>query len=60
MLKSRRRLSWDNAEKLARLLISAVEPVARLIDAISRIRLQTRGPLPGDDRRCRQGATFVR
>jgi hypothetical protein len=38
VLKSRRHLSWDNAEKLARLLISAVEPVARLIDAISRIR----------------------
>jgi len=38
MSKSRRRLSWDGAEKLARLLISAVEPVARLIDAISRLR----------------------
>jgi hypothetical protein len=36
--KSRRRLSWDGAEKLARLLISACEPVARLIDAIARIR----------------------
>jgi hypothetical protein len=38
MSKSRRRLTWDNAEKLARLLISAVEPIARLIAAISRLR----------------------
>jgi len=36
--KSRRRLSWDDAEKLARLLISAVEPVARFIAAISRLK----------------------
>jgi hypothetical protein len=38
MAKSRRRLSWDHAEKLLRLLVTAIEPVARLIDAISRIR----------------------
>jgi hypothetical protein len=33
-----RRLSWDTVEKLVRLLIGAVEPVAKLIDAISRLR----------------------
>ena len=34
----RRRLSWDTAEKLVRLLTGAIEPVAKLIDAISRLR----------------------
>jgi hypothetical protein len=35
-----RRLSKDDVMQLMRLLISAIEPVARLIDAISHIRLQ--------------------
>jgi hypothetical protein len=34
--KHRRRLSLD-WQKLARLLISGIEPVAKLLDAISRI-----------------------
>jgi hypothetical protein len=50
--KHRRCLSPDaeklDKAKLIALLISAIEPVAKLIDTISRIRLQTRGPLPGD------------
>jgi hypothetical protein len=29
---------WENVEKLITLLVSAVDPVARLISAISRIR----------------------
>lgn len=37
MLKNRNRLSLE-WEKVARLLITAIEPVARLIDAISRLR----------------------
>jgi hypothetical protein len=36
--KHRKRLSWDGWVKLARLLISAIGPIAKLIDAISRIR----------------------
>jgi hypothetical protein len=44
--KHRRRLSPDT-QKLIALLVSAIEPIAQLIDAISHIRLQTRGPLPG-------------
>jgi hypothetical protein len=36
--KPRRRLSKDEVMQLIRLLISAIGPVARLIDAISRIR----------------------
>ena len=34
----RRRWSWENVQKLAALLINAIEPVAKLIDAISRLR----------------------
>lgn len=33
----RRRLSRDDALKLAKLLISAIEPIALLLDAISRL-----------------------
>lgn len=36
--KSPRCLSWETVEKLARLLIGAIEPVAKLIYAISRLR----------------------
>ena len=53
--KHRKRLSPET-EKLITLFISAIEPVARLIDAITRIRLQTHGPLPGVVDRCWQGA----
>jgi hypothetical protein len=53
--KHRRRLSPET-EKLITLFISAIEPVARLIDAITRIRLQTHGPLPGVVDRYWQGA----
>jgi hypothetical protein len=39
MSKSRRCLSlWDRAVALMRMLIAAIEPVAQLIDAISRLR----------------------
>jgi hypothetical protein len=38
MAKSRHRLSLDSWEKLLQLLITAIEPVARLIDAISHLR----------------------
>jgi hypothetical protein len=31
------RLSWKRVRQLVELLISAIEPVARLIDAISRL-----------------------
>jgi len=34
---TRSRLSWETAEKLVRLLVGAIEPVAKLIDAISRL-----------------------
>lgn len=36
MPKNRKRLSVD-WEKVARLLISSIEPIAKLLDAISRI-----------------------
>lgn len=32
------RLTWDRVQRLAELLVRAIEPVARLIDAISRLR----------------------
>jgi hypothetical protein len=32
------RLSWKRVQWLAELLVSAIGPVARLIDAISRLR----------------------
>jgi hypothetical protein len=35
---SRRRLSWEDAQKIVTLLIGAIEPVAKLITAISRLR----------------------
>lgn len=35
--KHRRRLSKDDVMQLIRLLISAIEPISRLIDAISRM-----------------------
>ena len=38
MAKPRRRLSLEDMEKLVRTLIGAIEPVAKLIDAISRLR----------------------
>ena len=38
MAKHRPRLSRKDWEKVARLLISAIGPIAKLIDAISRIR----------------------
>jgi hypothetical protein len=31
-------MSWDDVEKLVRLLVSAIAPVADLIRAISRLR----------------------
>jgi hypothetical protein len=38
MPKHRRKMSWDDAEKLVRLLVGAIAPVADLIRAISRLR----------------------
>lgn len=35
---ARERLRWDRVQELLRLLVSAIEPIARLIDAISRFR----------------------
>jgi hypothetical protein len=37
MAKHPKRLNWDRVQQLAELLIRAVEPVARLIDAISHL-----------------------
>jgi hypothetical protein len=36
--RSLQRLSWETVQKLVTLLIGAIEPVAKLIDAISRLR----------------------
>jgi hypothetical protein len=36
--KHRRKMSWDDVEKLVRLLVSAIAPVADLIRAIARLR----------------------
>lgn len=33
-----RRLSWENVQKIVTLLIGAIEPIAKLIDAVSRLR----------------------
>jgi len=33
-----KRLDWMRIQQLLKLLVSAIEPVARLIDAISRLR----------------------
>jgi hypothetical protein len=32
-----RRLSWATVQRIIELLVSAIEPIARLIDAISRL-----------------------
>lgn len=34
----RKGLTWDQARQLLELLVRAIEPVARLIDALSRIK----------------------
>jgi hypothetical protein len=56
MAKHRRRLSWEHVEKLIALLIGAIEPVAKLITAISRLRLQTWPPARVLASTYRQGA----
>lgn len=38
MAKPPVRLWWDRVQELLKLLIGAVEPIAKLIDAISRLR----------------------
>ena len=62
MAKPRRRLSLENTEKLVRMLSGAIEPVATLIDAISRLRCRTNrcvAPCPSVRRTGRQGATYM-